>query len=232
MSSSIAVFQRPPPRAAARQRTDPLLRAGLARARVAQSAPEDDGGRDDRHAAHHRRQGNPHRQHGQVRDAARSPARARRRITRRPSSTSCRRSRRRAAARDRVGELVVRRSRRRPPEGRRAADDHRGATRSTRRRCSASRRRCSRPRSTPPASSIDFWRFNAHYGQELLDEQPISDHTMWNQLEYRGLEGFVYAVTPFNFTVDRRQPADRAGADGQHGRLEAGVERDVLAPTT
>jgi len=47
---------------------------------------------------------------------------------------------------------------------------------------------------------IDFWRFNVHYGQELLDEQPISDHTMWNQLEYRGLEGFVYAVTPFNFT--------------------------------
>jgi 1-pyrroline-5-carboxylate dehydrogenase len=47
---------------------------------------------------------------------------------------------------------------------------------------------------------IDFWRFNAHYGQQLLDEQPISDHAMWNQLEYRGLEGFVYAVTPFNFT--------------------------------
>jgi 1-pyrroline-5-carboxylate dehydrogenase len=47
---------------------------------------------------------------------------------------------------------------------------------------------------------IDFWRFNVHYGQELLDEQPISDHAMWNQLEYRGLEGFVYAVTPFNFT--------------------------------
>src|SRR6266852_6218884 len=47
---------------------------------------------------------------------------------------------------------------------------------------------------------IDFWRFNAHYAEELLDEQPLSDHTMWNQLEYRGLEGFVYAVTPFNFT--------------------------------
>ena len=47
---------------------------------------------------------------------------------------------------------------------------------------------------------IDFWRFNAHYAQELLDEQPISDHTMWNQVEYRALEGFVYAVTPFNFT--------------------------------
>jgi 1-pyrroline-5-carboxylate dehydrogenase len=47
---------------------------------------------------------------------------------------------------------------------------------------------------------IDFWRFNVHYGQQLLDEQPISDRTMWNQLEYRALEGFVYAVTPFNFT--------------------------------
>ena len=47
---------------------------------------------------------------------------------------------------------------------------------------------------------IDFWRFNAHYGQELLDEQPTSNHTVWNQLEYRALEGFVYAVTPFNFT--------------------------------
>jgi 1-pyrroline-5-carboxylate dehydrogenase len=47
---------------------------------------------------------------------------------------------------------------------------------------------------------VDFWRFNVHYGQQLLDEQPLSDHTMWNQLEYRGLEGFVYAVTPFNFT--------------------------------
>ncbi|HEX7137754.1 MAG TPA: L-glutamate gamma-semialdehyde dehydrogenase, partial [Vicinamibacterales bacterium] len=47
---------------------------------------------------------------------------------------------------------------------------------------------------------VDFWRFNVHYGQELLHEQPLSDHTMWNQLEYRGLEGFVYAVTPFNFT--------------------------------
>jgi 1-pyrroline-5-carboxylate dehydrogenase len=50
------------------------------------------------------------------------------------------------------------------------------------------------------AELVDFWRFNAHYAQELLSEQPLSDHSMWNQLEYRGLEGFVYAVTPFNFT--------------------------------
>ena len=47
---------------------------------------------------------------------------------------------------------------------------------------------------------IDFWRFNVHYAQQLLEEQPVSDHTMWNQVEYRALEGFVYAITPFNFT--------------------------------
>jgi 1-pyrroline-5-carboxylate dehydrogenase len=47
---------------------------------------------------------------------------------------------------------------------------------------------------------IDFWRFNPHYAQSLYDEQPLSDRTMWNQLDYRPIEGFVYAVTPFNFT--------------------------------
>src|SRR5687767_7568475 len=47
---------------------------------------------------------------------------------------------------------------------------------------------------------IDFWRFNPHYAQELYEEQPKSSHAMWNALEYRPLEGFVYAVTPFNFT--------------------------------
>jgi len=48
--------------------------------------------------------------------------------------------------------------------------------------------------------TVDFYRFNPHYAQELYGEQPLSDHTMWNQLDYRPLEGFVYAVTPFNFT--------------------------------
>ncbi|HEX6249935.1 MAG TPA: L-glutamate gamma-semialdehyde dehydrogenase [Gemmatimonadaceae bacterium] len=48
---------------------------------------------------------------------------------------------------------------------------------------------------------IDFWRFNVHFAQELYQQQPSSDHTMWNQLDYRPLEGFVYAVTPFNFTA-------------------------------
>src|SRR3954466_12661666 len=47
---------------------------------------------------------------------------------------------------------------------------------------------------------IDFWRFNPAYAQDLHDEQPLSNNKMWNQLDYRPLEGFVYAVTPFNFT--------------------------------
>jgi len=47
---------------------------------------------------------------------------------------------------------------------------------------------------------IDFWRFNPRYAQELDAEQPISTHAAWNRMEYRPLEGFVYAVTPFNFT--------------------------------
>jgi 1-pyrroline-5-carboxylate dehydrogenase len=50
------------------------------------------------------------------------------------------------------------------------------------------------------AELIDFWRFNPHYAQELYAEQPLSFSAMWNQLDYRPLEGFVYAVTPFNFT--------------------------------
>ena len=48
---------------------------------------------------------------------------------------------------------------------------------------------------------IDFWRFNAHFAQELYSEQPISSPGVWNSMEYRGLEGFIYAISPFNFTA-------------------------------
>ena len=51
------------------------------------------------------------------------------------------------------------------------------------------------------AELIDFWRFNVHYGRRLLAEQPISAAGSWNRLEYRPLEGFVLAITPFNFTA-------------------------------
>ncbi len=46
---------------------------------------------------------------------------------------------------------------------------------------------------------IDFFRFNAYFMQEIYSQQPISPEGQWNRLEYRPLEGFVFAVTPFNF---------------------------------
>ena len=47
---------------------------------------------------------------------------------------------------------------------------------------------------------IDFWRYNTHFAQRLLAEQPSSVTGEWDRLEYRPLEGFVLAITPFNFT--------------------------------
>ncbi len=47
---------------------------------------------------------------------------------------------------------------------------------------------------------IDFWRYNVHFARRLLAEQPISSPGTWNRMEYRPLEGFVLAITPFNFT--------------------------------
>jgi 1-pyrroline-5-carboxylate dehydrogenase len=47
---------------------------------------------------------------------------------------------------------------------------------------------------------IDFWRFNVEFMTRIYEEQPISSQGTWNRLEYRPLEGFVFAVTPFNFT--------------------------------
>jgi 1-pyrroline-5-carboxylate dehydrogenase len=47
---------------------------------------------------------------------------------------------------------------------------------------------------------IDFFRFNVYFAEQLYADQPISAPGMWNRMEYRPLEGFVYAITPFNFT--------------------------------
>jgi 1-pyrroline-5-carboxylate dehydrogenase len=47
---------------------------------------------------------------------------------------------------------------------------------------------------------IDFWRFNVLFARQLLAEQPASGPGMWNRMEYRPLDGFVLAITPFNFT--------------------------------
>lgn len=48
--------------------------------------------------------------------------------------------------------------------------------------------------------TIDFFRFNAHFMTEIYRDQPISSSNIWNTVEYRPLEGFVLAITPFNFT--------------------------------
>src|SRR6188508_1888460 len=48
---------------------------------------------------------------------------------------------------------------------------------------------------------IDFLRFNVEFMTQIYGDQPKSNSDMWNRLEYRPLEGFVYAITPFNFTA-------------------------------
>ena len=49
---------------------------------------------------------------------------------------------------------------------------------------------------------IDFWRYNVHYAKQILTDQPIANSPgIWNRTDHRPLEGFVYAITPFNFTA-------------------------------
>ncbi|HEY3014263.1 MAG TPA: L-glutamate gamma-semialdehyde dehydrogenase, partial [Nocardioides sp.] len=49
---------------------------------------------------------------------------------------------------------------------------------------------------------IDFWRFNVHFARQILEDQPIANSPgIWNRTDHRPLEGFVYAITPFNFTA-------------------------------
>jgi 1-pyrroline-5-carboxylate dehydrogenase len=52
-----------------------------------------------------------------------------------------------------------------------------------------------------PCELVDFWRFNVGFARQILAQQPISTRGVWNRTDYRPLEGFVYAITPFNFTA-------------------------------
>jgi len=52
-----------------------------------------------------------------------------------------------------------------------------------------------------PCELVDFWRFNVAFARGILAQQPISSPGVWNRSDYRPLDGFVYAVTPFNFTA-------------------------------
>jgi len=93
---------------------------------------------------------------------------------------------------------------------------------------------------------IDFFRFNVSYMEQIYKEQPISGPGMWNRTEARGLEGFVFAPTPFNFTsidinlptapammgcVALWKPADTAALSSYYGMLlleEAGLPPGVI----
>ena len=69
---------------------------------------------------------------------------------------------------------------------------------------------------------IDFFRFNVHYMREIYAGQPQSSPGMWNQLEYRALEGFVFAVSPFNFAcigMDFEHP--------QHGMFDTAYMKSL-----
>ncbi|HEY8371229.1 MAG TPA: L-glutamate gamma-semialdehyde dehydrogenase, partial [Pseudonocardiaceae bacterium] len=52
-----------------------------------------------------------------------------------------------------------------------------------------------------PCELVDFWRFNVHFARQLLADQPVNSPGVWNRMDYRPLDGFVYAITPFNFTA-------------------------------
>ncbi|MFG2297344.1 L-glutamate gamma-semialdehyde dehydrogenase [Streptomyces sp. NPDC048603] len=53
-----------------------------------------------------------------------------------------------------------------------------------------------------PCELVDFWRFNVHFARQILAEQPMANSAgVWNRSDHRPLEGFVYAITPFNFTA-------------------------------
>jgi 1-pyrroline-5-carboxylate dehydrogenase len=74
---------------------------------------------------------------------------------------------------------------------------------------------------------VDFWRFNPYYAQELYEEQPLSPSGMWNALEYRPLEGFIYAVTPFNFTSIGGNLPTAPALMGNTGAVEAVGDGDL-----
>ncbi|CDQ45802.1 1-pyrroline-5-carboxylate dehydrogenase [Mycolicibacterium neoaurum] len=52
-----------------------------------------------------------------------------------------------------------------------------------------------------PCELVDFWRFNVAFARQILAQQPVSGAGVWNRTDHRPLEGFVYAITPFNFTA-------------------------------
>ena len=108
----------------------------------------------------------------------------------------------------------------------------RGARRSTRRRCSGQSKTAFQAEIDSAAELVDFWRFNPHFAQELYHEQPLSTTADVEPARLPAARGLRLRGDAVQLHLDRRQPADRARAHGQHGRVEAGVVRRSRAPTT
>ena len=190
--------QRNPPRPPPVNEPVKAYAPGFAGAGRAQGAARGDGRRADRDPARHRREGGPERRDGEGGHAPRPRPRPRRLAQ---GLEGARRAGDRGGGRGppRVGELAVGGPRRRLPPGGRAARHDWRATLNAATMLGQSKT-AFQAEIDSAAELIDFWRFNPHYAQELYAEQPLSSGAMWNQLDYRPLEGFVYAVTPFNFT--------------------------------
>ena len=120
--------------------------------------------------------------------------------TMRPTTMPPRRSRPRSGRRRCGGHC-------RSPSGRRSSCGPptcwpaRGGTRSTRATMLGQSKTCYQAEIDSACELIDFLRFNVHFGQKLLADQPHSSPGVWNRFDHRPLEGFVVAITPFNFTA-------------------------------
>ena len=75
---------------------------------------------------------------------------------------------------------------------------------------------------------IDFYRFNVEFMTRIYEQQPVSSQGVWNRMEYRPLEGFVFAVSPFNFTAIGANLPASAALMGNTVALEAGRHRVLL----
>ncbi len=75
----------------------------------------------------------------------------------------------------------------------------------------------------------DFFRFNVEFMSKIYQDQPISSKGVWNRVEQRPLEGFVYAITPFNFTSIAANLAGSSGHDGQCGCLETSRNTNLFS---
>ena len=71
---------------------------------------------------------------------------------------------------------------------------------------------------------IDFWRYNIEYLVRIYSEQPTSSTGTWNRMEYRPLEGFVFAVSPFNFTSIGGNLSSAPALMGNTDRVEARLD--------